>query len=218
MVTHPLQRVVLREYGARLAKLISRDVQAGTFAPERAYPCTVSKRSGGFRELVFPTLIDAIVGRHIIDALESQINRDDDGRAFCGRAHANTRRAPGDYERWFQVWRDFTSSIARAAVDRGFAYVFETDVADFFPSIDRQRARSALETRTGVHTSVSGLLFQCLESWLVRYEYNAGPGIPIEPNDISRIVAHNYLKEVDSCFRLAERGNTFGSPMTPSSL
>ena len=204
LVTHPLQRVVLREYGAHLAKLASRDVRAGTFAPERAYPCTVSKRSGGFRELVFPTLIDSIVGRHIIDELEPLINRDDDGRAFCGRAHANTRRAPGDYERWFQVWRDFTSSIARAAVDRGFAYVFETDIADFFPSIDRQRVRSALEKRTGAHTSVSGLLFQCLESWLVRYEYNTGPGIPIEPNDISRLLAHNYLKEVDSLFPPSE--------------
>ena len=200
LVTHPLKRVVLWEYGAYLSRLISRDVCAGTFAPERAYPCTVSKRSGGFRELVFPSLIDSIVGRHMIDELEPRINRDDDGRAFCGRAHANTKRAVGDYERWFQVWRDYTSSIARAAAERGYAYVFETDVADFFPSIDRQRARSALETRTGIHTSVSGLLFQCLESWLVRYEYNTGPGIPIEPNDISRLVAHNYLKSVDALF------------------
>ena len=200
LVTHPLKRVILSEYGAYLERLISRDVCAGTFAPERAYPCTVSKRSGGFRELVFPSLIDSIVGRHVIDELEPRINRDDDGRAFCGRAHANTKRAVGDYEKWFQVWRDYTSSIARAAAERGYAYVFETDVADFFPSIDRQRARSALEARTGVHTSLSGLLFQCLESWLVRYEYNTGSGIPIEPNDISRLVAHSYLKSVDESF------------------
>ena len=100
----------------------------------------------------------------------------------------------------FQVWRDYTASIARACEERGYAYVFETDVADFFPSVDRDRARGALESRTGAPSSVTGLLFHCLESWLVRRSYEKGSGLPIDPHDISRLVAHNYLKAVDSQF------------------
>ena len=87
-----------------------------------------------------------------------------------------------------------------ACEERGYAYVFETDVADFFPSVDRAQARSALESRTGAPFSVTGLLFHCLESWLVRRSYEKGSGLPIDPHDISRLVAHNYLKTVDATF------------------
>ena len=200
LITHPLKQMLLMEYRTYLADLVSREIRARSFTAERAYPCTVSKRSGGFRELVFPSLIDSIVGRHVIDSLEAQITSDDAGRTFCGRSHANSNREVGDYESWFQVWRDYSASIARAADDRGYTYVFETDVASYFPSIDRDRARRALERRTGIGETLSGLLFHCLESWLVRYEYNTSSGIPIEPNDISRLIAHNYLKEVDALF------------------
>ena len=133
-------------------------------------------------------------------ALEKDITDDDDGRAFCGRSHASTNRAPGDYDSWFQTWRDYTASIARASELRGYAYVFTTDVAHFFPSIDRARARLAVEKRTRAGSAVSALLFHCLETWLVHYDYEKGPGLPIEPHDVSRLVAHNYLKPVDEVF------------------
>ena len=200
LVTHPLKRPLLTEYETYLARVIGTEVSAGTFTPGRSYPCTVSKPSGGLRDLVFPSLMDSIVGRHTINALEEDITKDDDERAFCGRSHASTNRAPGDYDSWFQVWRDYTASIARASELRGYAYVFTTDVAHFFPSIDRVRARLALEKRTRAGSAVSALLFHCLESWLVHYEYEKGPGLPIEPHDVSRLVAHNYLKPVDEAF------------------
>ena len=200
LITHPLKRIVLREYGSDLAGLLAAEVATGRYTPGSAYSCTVAKRSGGYRDLVFPSLVDSIVARHAIDVLEPHITKDDDDRAFCGRSHANATRDIGDYERWFQVWRDYTASIARACEERGYAYVFETDVADFFPSVDRDRARGALESRTGAPSSVTGLLFHCLESWLVRRSYEKGSGLPIDPHDISRLVAHNYLKAVDSQF------------------
>ena len=200
LITHPLKGIVLAQYGNDLGNLLAAEVNAGTYTPSRAYPCRVSKRSGGYRELVFPSLLDSIVTRNAIDAVEPYITEDDDDRAFCGRSHANSNRMIGDYERWFQVWRDFASSIGRACEEKGYTYVFETDVAEFFPSIDRVRARSELEKRTGVSSDVSAFLFHCLESWMVRSSYEKSSGLPIEPNDISRLIAHNYLKTVDSKF------------------
>ena len=200
LVTHPLKRVILRAYGQDLAGYIAAEVVAGSYTPGSAYPCTVAKRAGGYRDLVFPSLVDSIVARHAIDVLEPQITEDDNDRAFCGRSHANATRDIGDYERWFQVWRDYTSSIACACEEKGYAYVFETDVASFFPSVDRERARSALESKTGAPSGIIDLLFHCLEAWLVRRSYLKGPGLPIDAHDISRLIAHNFLKTVDAQF------------------
>ena len=200
LVTHPLKRVILRTYGQDLASYLAAEVVAGSYTPGSAYLCTVAKRSGGYRDLVFPSLVDSIVARHAIDVLEPQITMDDNDRAFCGRSHANANRDIGDYERWFQVWRDYTSSIARACEEKGYAYVFETDVASFFPSVDRERARRALESRTDAPSGVIDLLFHCLEAWLVRRAYLKGPGLPIDSHDISRLIAHNFLKTVDAQF------------------
>jgi hypothetical protein len=200
LVAHPLRRIVVLEYAEHLAEVLSRLVPSGRWSPTSAYVCLVRKRSGNFRELVFPGLIDSLVGRCVIDALEPYITADDEDRTFCGRMHANTRREPGDYERWFSVWQDYTSAIAKAARESGFAYVYDTDVSDFFPSVDRTKARQFLAERTRAHPPLLELLFFCLEAWLPRFSYAPMSGIPVENNDISRLVAHNYLKVVDRLF------------------
>jgi hypothetical protein len=78
--------------------------------------------------------------------------------------------------------------------------VFDTDIADFFPSIDRRRAREFLASRTSAHPTLLSLLFACLEAWLPRFDYSPMTGLPIENNDVSRLVAHAYLKQVDRLF------------------
>ena len=40
---------------------------------------------------------------------------------------------------------------------------------------------------------------------MVRYGYEKGPGLPVEPHDVSRLLAHNYLKTVDMEFPTNER-------------
>lgn len=54
--------------------------------------------------------------------------------------------------------------------------------------------------RTAAHTSLINLIFCCLEAWLPRFSYARMTGLPIEPNDVSRLVAHCYLKIVDAAF------------------
>jgi hypothetical protein len=205
LIAHPLRSAVLIEFEEDLSEMISRLVIAGLWSPAASYVCFAHKRSGNYRELVFPCLIDSVVGRRAIDVLEPGITTDDNGRVFCGRSHASTTRQRGDYEDWFQTWLDFSSSIATAAKGERLAYVYDTDVADFFPSIDRPRAKQFLAQRTGAHASLIELVFYCLEAWLPRFNYMAMTGLPIEPNDISRLVAHNYLKIVDSDFPDTDR-------------
>jgi hypothetical protein len=200
LVAHPVRAAVLIEFKDELTEMISQAVLAGGWSAERAYMCVSQKRAGTPRDLVFPSLLDTIVGRIIIDALEPDITDDDGDSTFSGRSHANANREPGDYESWFHVWRDFTASVERAAQKEGYAYVFSTDIADFFPTVDRQRAKQALAHRTQATPALLELLFHCLESWLPRYAYSTATGLPVEDNDVSRLVAHNYLKSLDARF------------------
>lgn len=203
-ITHPLKPLILTEYESQIAEQLVRSVPTGTWSPSGAYVSLTSKRSGAYRELVFPALIDGIVGRCIIDAIEPLVTRDDDGKTFSGRSHFSNTREPGDYDDWFQVWQDFTSAVDKAARSDGFTYVFDTDVNDFFPSVDRVRAKALIAARTSAHPSLLELLFYCLEAWIPRFAYAPMTGLPVEPNDVSRVVAHAYLKSVDAVFKKRE--------------
>ena len=201
LLSHPLKSLILTEYRDAIIDQLVQSVPAGSWYPSGAYVSLTSKRSGAYRELVAPTLIDGIVGRCLIDALEPQINFDDDGKTFSGRTHFSNTREFGDYENWFQVWQDYTAAIDKAAENVGYAYVFDTDINDFFPSIDRTRAKALLAAKTGAHPSLLELLFYCLEAWLPRFSYSPMTGLPVEVNDVSRVVAHSYVKSVDAVFK-----------------
>ena len=201
LLSHPLKSLILIEYRDAITDQLVQSVPAGSWSPSGAYVSLVSKRSGAYREQVAPTLIDGIVGRCLIDALEPQINSDDEGKTFSGRTHFSNTRQFGDYEDWFQVWQDFTAAIDKAAEAVGYTYVFDTDINDFFPSVDRTRAKALLAAKTGAHPSLLELLFYCLEAWLPRFSYSPMTGLPVELNDVSRVVAHSYLKSIDAVFK-----------------
>src|SRR5687768_6262960 len=88
-VTHPLRIPILIEYEEELSRSIASAVPAGTWKASPAYTILVAKRSGTYREMVFPSLIDTIVSRLIVDALEPHVTRDDNNKVFFGRSHAN---------------------------------------------------------------------------------------------------------------------------------
>jgi hypothetical protein len=123
LVAHPLRSAILIEFEEELSEMISRQVTASLWRPSASYLCFTHKRSGGYRELVFPGLVDSLVARRAIDVLEPKITADDAGRVFCGGSHANSNREPGDYENWFQTWIDYSSKIASAARGEKLAYV-----------------------------------------------------------------------------------------------
>ena len=201
LVTHPLRALILTEFREQITDQLVQSIPPGAWSPSGAYVSLTSKRSGAYRELVFPTVIDGLVGRCLIDALESQINADDDGKTFSGRTHFSNTREFGEYDDWFQVWQDYSAAIDKAAKTEGYIYVFDTDINDFFPSIDRTRAKALIAAKTGAHPSLLELLFYCLEAWLPRFSYSPMTGVPVEANDVSRVVAHAYLKTVDAVFK-----------------
>jgi hypothetical protein len=59
LVTHPLKKPLLIAFEEELCDQLADAVPHGRWFPTGAYLCLTLKRSGAFRELVFPTLIDA---------------------------------------------------------------------------------------------------------------------------------------------------------------
>jgi len=74
-IPHPLRRLILKEYRDELATSLSVSVSSGNWSPSPAYAMLAPKGRGGFREMSFPCLVDAIVSRLIIDALEPHITK-----------------------------------------------------------------------------------------------------------------------------------------------
>jgi hypothetical protein len=200
LVRHPLAGAVLAAYRDEIAETLAATVPAGDWTPGPAYHVVIKKGDGGERDLVFPNLIDSVVGRRVMDELEPRIRRGDGDRVFAGRNHTSSLRAAGVYDRWFGEWSRYLASMATAAKKAGFAAVLNTDIRDFFPSIDHPTARQTLAQRTDAHPSVIALLFACLEAWLPRFDYRRGGGLPIEPHGVSGLVAHCLLKSVDDRF------------------
>ena len=200
LVRVPAVSAALMAYGEELAEDLAARVAAGAWSPSPAYHVVVDKGAGATRDLSFPTVVDAIVARRIVDELEVTVRAGDGERVFMGRRHASSRAHAGDYSRWGAEWARFVTSAAEAARSKYLVVVLETDIEEFYPSVDHADAHQALARRTGSHAQVTHLLFACLEAWLPRTNYRRGGGLPLDPHDVSGLVAHALLKSVDDAF------------------
>lgn len=194
---HPLTRAILVAFGAEIADLLATTVPAGRYAPSAPVTIGGSKAGGGARRWVYPTFLDSLVGRRVIDELEPSIRRDDNGRVFIPRPSTISLRVAGEYDASGEEWAAFVRSAVDATLE--FAVVLKTDVREFFPSIDQALARQVLAQRTGAHPRVIECLFRCLRAWSGAGGVG-GRGLPIEPHGVSRLVAHAVLKTVDDDF------------------
>ena len=200
LVRHPLERAILTQYSQELAERLSSSVPAGSWTAGPAYHVTADK-GAGTRDLSYPSLIDALVGRRTIDELEPVIRRNDGERVFTMHRRSSSRLPTRTYERWFDEWSRFVQSTLGSSRDLQMAYILESDVAEFYPSIDLADARQAVARRTDANPEVISLLFHCLASWRPRVGFRAQGGLPLDPHDVSSLVAHCVLESVDETFR-----------------
>ncbi|MCA9490676.1 MAG: RNA-directed DNA polymerase [Myxococcales bacterium] len=195
LVQHPLTRPILAEYRDELAEHLARAVTDGTHQPEPAIHVVGGKDDGGARDHVYPGIVDTLVARRLIDELEGPLLGGDE-RAFLTRSRPSSLAAEGDYHR-DHAWLRYLASLDEAST--GMAIALETDVQEFFGSVDHALARQIVAQRTGAHPAVVQALFETLQRWLPPGRLSAR-GLPIDPHDVSRIVAHGVLRTVDDDF------------------
>lgn len=104
-----------------------------------------------------------------------------------------------DYGNFFERWLQKQGVVHSILQQK--AYVVESDVANYFSSIDLGIVQEYL-LRTGLHRDVVRLLIHLVRNVLRHPEYAESPalGLPQEPIDSSRNIAHGLLVEVDREF------------------
>ena len=111
-----------RNLGTNLTEL-GRTLTSGSYQPLPPRIVNVSKSSGALRQLAIPSVRDRIAQRAVLDAIEPLFEPYFDDCSYAFR--------PG---------RSVEMAVQAIAVARanGFQWTLESDVEDFFPSIDHQ--------------------------------------------------------------------------------
>lgn len=140
---------------------LSRAVRSGTYVPQRAEIIRSGKGTGLTRALAFLAPRDALLYRAIVGSVEGELLRA--AREWTGFRHhekgdsekATTGEAGDSYEQWWNVWLRKQGGLAQIVEECD--YVVESDVSNFFPSIDLEVVREHLLNRT----SFGGVPFNC---------------------------------------------------------
>lgn len=199
LAEHPLARAILTAYRDELADMLAVEVTQGTYRPSAPTFLEGRKSDQAARTFSVPTLLDAVVARRAIEEIEAALVPKADARVFMNRSRTSSLAERGQYRDGAQ-WLAFVDSVRRAANESELAQVLTTDIQEFFPSVDHAIARQVLAQRTRAHPDLIAIVFRCLVAWSPTHESRRAVGLPIEPHDISRVVAHALLGPIDEQF------------------
>ncbi|TIM27074.1 MAG: hypothetical protein E5Y63_25945 [Mesorhizobium sp.] len=177
---------------------LSQLILSGSYVPQRAQRILVEKSKGLCRQLVIPTVRDALVLQCLSDALYKQIR----GKApttrsfFEPKEHrfASTRSGYGT----FASWLNFQRELFKFSKNR--AYVVVTDIANYYDTISYAHLRNVISGITDVEECVLDMLIYVLSDllWQPDYTPRVEVGLPQINLDAPRLLAHCFLYELDA--------------------
>jgi hypothetical protein len=201
------------------------ELRDGTYSPESADIIRGAKGTGLSRPLAFLTPRDALVFHTIVlralpDLVkelrpwtgafraDKAVNRPHlepptkdvlEKRMPQRRSRTARTTIPLEYGNFFQMWLQ-KQGVVHSVVSNS-RYVVESDVANYFSSIDLRIVQEYL-LRTGLDRDVVRLLVYLVRNVLRHPQYADSPGLglPQELLDSSRHIAHGLLVEVDREF------------------
>lgn len=127
-----------------------------------------------------------------------------DLRPWTGASRAEKNKSAGEandgYEDFFQIWLQRQGIVSN--ICQRFEYVVESDVSNFFGSIDPGVLQEFLQGSTSLHRDVVRLCVHLIRRTLRHPEYAESPalGLPQEGFGASRAIGHALLCEVDREF------------------
>lgn len=170
----------------------------GDYVPARAQRILVEKSKGLCRQLVIPSVRDALVLQCLSDALYAEIR----GKAptkksfFEPKEHrfSSTRHEYGT----FAAWLNFQRELFRFSKNRDFIVV--TDIANYYDSISYGHLRNVISSISGVQECVLDMLIYVLSDllWQPDYTPRVEVGLPQINMDAPRLLAHCFLYELDA--------------------
>lgn len=177
---------------------LSRIILSGDYVPQRAQRILVEKSKGLCRQLVIPTIRDAIVLQCLSDALYAEIkDKAPTNNSFFEPKDHGFSKDPSGYGT-FAAWLNFQKALFNFSKSRKFVVV--TDIANYYDSISYTHLRNAIASISGVEECVIDMLIYVLSDllWQPDYTPRIEIGLPQINLDAPRLLAHCFLYELDS--------------------
>src|SRR5579871_3468928 len=138
------------------SKKLSHVILSGEYTPQKAQRILVEKNKGLCRQLVIPTIRDAIVLQCLSDALYSEIK----GKAPTNKSFFEPKdhkfSSPLSGYGTFAAWLNFQKALFEFSRNKKFIVV--TDVANYYDSISYSHLRNAISSMAGVDECVIDML------------------------------------------------------------
>jgi reverse transcriptase-like protein len=200
-IPDPLEHLDFHTRIDALCATIEAEVLSGEYIPNTPIRFLSEKSKGLCRQLVIPSVKDALVLQTLSDALWSEI-----------RAKAPTKKsfyAPGDHQfskiikghsseyGSINAWLAFQEKIFGFAKSKKFIVV--TDIANYYDSISYEHLRNILADLSLAREHALDLLIYTLSCMLWQPDYmpRVPVGLPQSNLDAPRLLAHCFLFEID---------------------
>lgn len=177
---------------------LSHLILSGDYVPQKAQRILVEKSKGLCRQLVIPSVRDAIVLQCLSDALYAEIKgKAPTSKSFFEPKDHKFSSPPSGYGT-FAAWLNFQKELFEFSKTRNFVVV--TDIANYYDSISYVHLRNAIASITGVEECVIDMLIYVLGDllWQPDYTPRIEVGLPQINLDAPRLLAHCFLYELDS--------------------
>lgn len=177
---------------------LSHLILSGDYVPQKAQRILVEKSKGLCRQIVIPSVRDAVVLQCLSDSLYSNVK----GKAPTSKAYFEPKdhkfsSLPSGYGT-FAAWLNFQRELFGFAKTRKFIVV--TDIANYYDSISYVHLRNAISSIDGIEECVVDMLIYVLGDllWQPDYTPRIEVGLPQINLDAPRLLAHCFLYELDS--------------------
>jgi hypothetical protein len=177
---------------------LSHLILSGDYAPQKAQRILVEKSKGLCRQLVIPTIRDAIVLQCLSDALYAEIKgKAPTKNSFFEPKDHKFSAVPSGYGT-FASWLNFQKELFKFSKTRNF--IVTTDIANYYDSISYVHLRNSIASISGVEECVIDMLIYVLSDllWQPDYTPRIEIGLPQINLDAPRLLAHCFLYELDS--------------------
>ncbi len=180
---------------------IENEVYTGSYMPRPPIRFLSEKSKGLCRQIVIPTVKDALVLQALSDALWVEIKtKAPTAKSFYAPSDQqfSKRRAYGQDEYGsVNAWLAFQSTIFGFAKERNFIVV--TDIANYYDCISYEHLRNVLASLSLTRETALDLLNHVLSHMLWQPDYmpRGAVGLPQMDLDAPRLLAHCFLFEID---------------------
>lgn len=180
------------------SKKLSYLILSGDYTPQKAQRILVEKSKGLCRQLVIPTIRDAIVLQCLSDALYSEIKgKAPTNKSFFEPKDHKFSSIPNGYGT-FAAWLNFQKALFKFSKTRN--YIVVTDIANYYDTISYVHLRNAISSISGVDECIIDMLIFVLSDllWQPDYTPRIEVGLPQMNLDAPRLLAHCFLYELDA--------------------